>query len=406
MTKAALAALSMVPLLAGCQSMSVAPVAGAAPVAEAGIAFDAAGERGAYALGLADPAAGRALTPDDPVRIASISKLVVAIGIMKLVEEGRLALDSDVSGGLGWSLRNPAFPERPVTLRQLLSHTSSIRDHDDQYVIPLGETVRSAMADPRSWDSANGPGDGFFAYSNMNFPIIASLVETVTGERFDRWIQREVIAPMRLDACFNWSGCSAAAFARAVVLTRDGAVVRDDLKGRPPECMVFVAEGQSCDLSGYRLGDNGALFAPQGGLRISARGLARVGRMLLGRGTLDGARIVSPDSVDTILAPLWTFDGTNGVTDGGFYCAYGLASQILANPANGCADDPGGDGTAWAGHAGDAYGLRSGLWVDRALGLGIAYFITGLTADPPRGRSAYRAAEEAAFKRSLSMLGR
>ena len=391
-------------IVTGCATVP-APVA-SAPVGETGVAFDAAGERGAYALGLADPATARALTPDDPVRIASVSKLVVAIGVMKLVEQGRLDLHSDVSEKLGWSLRNPAFPDRPISLRQLLSHTSSIRDHDDQYVIPLGRTVRAVMAEPTSWDARHGPGDGFFTYSNLNFPIVASLVERVTGERFDRWISREVIAPMGLDACFNWSGCSDAAIARAVVLTRDGEVVRDDLRGRAPDCLVFVEDGQPCDLSDYRLGDNGALFSPQGGLRISARGLARVGRMLLGRGTLDGVRILSPESVDTILAPAWRFDASNGVTDRGFYCAYGLATQIVSNPAPGCSDDPGGDSIQWVGHAGDAYGLRSGLWIDRARSVGIAYFVTGLSADPPLGRTAYRAAEEAAFARTRALLDR
>ena len=71
----------------------------------------------------------------------------------------------------------------------LLSHTSSIRDHDDQYAIPLGKTVRAAMADPNSWDAAHGPAQPYFKYANMNFPIVASIIERVTGERFDRWMR-------------------------------------------------------------------------------------------------------------------------------------------------------------------------------------------------------------------------
>ena len=82
-----------------------------------GVKFDRAGEMGAYARGIADPASSRLVTPDDPVRIASISKLVVAIGVMRLVEAGRLDLDRDVSEWLGWRLRNPAFPDRPISLR-------------------------------------------------------------------------------------------------------------------------------------------------------------------------------------------------------------------------------------------------------------------------------------------------
>ena len=175
--------------LAGCTSIQLPPV----PKAQAGVAFDRQGDLGAFAEGIADPQSGRAVTPDDPVRVASVSKLVVAVGVMKLVEAGKLDLDSDVSRWLGWSLRNPAFPDRPVTLRQLLSHTSSVRDHDDQYAIALGGSVQAEMANPKSWDLEHGPGDTYFTYSNMNFPIVGSIVEKVTGERFDIWMRRNVL---------------------------------------------------------------------------------------------------------------------------------------------------------------------------------------------------------------------
>lgn len=377
-----------------------------APLAQAGVAFDRDGERGTFAEGLADPRTGRMVTVDDPARVASVSKLVVAIGVMKLLEAGKLDLDSDVSSWIGWNLRNPAFPDRPVSLRMLMSHTSSVRDHDDQYAIPLGGSVREVMADARSWDASHGPTERYFNYSNMNFPIVASVVERVTGERFDRWMRAQVLEPMRLDACYNWPACSDDAVARAVVLTQDGNAVRDDLGGKRPDCPVFARESEPCDLSRWRLGENGALFAPQGGLRISVRGLARVGRMLLNRGSLDGIRILAPESVEALLAPVWRFDGRNGDTDHGFYCSYGLATQQIPARAAGCNDDPIGDGIVLVGHAGDAYGLRSGIWIDRARGTGVAFFVTGLAADPPRGKSAFRFAEEAAFKRTLLQLAR
>src|SRR3954447_10242935 len=102
------------------------------PHAEVGIAFDRTQEIASFADGVADPSTGRLVTVDDPVRVASISKLVTAIGVMRLVEAGKFDLDTDVSTYLGWPLRNPAFLGRPVSLRMLLSHTSSVRDHDDQ----------------------------------------------------------------------------------------------------------------------------------------------------------------------------------------------------------------------------------------------------------------------------------
>jgi CubicO group peptidase (beta-lactamase class C family) len=375
------------------------------PLSQVGVAFDRNGNVGSFSEGVADPATGRAVTPDDPVRVASISKLVVAVGVMKLVEQGRLDLDHDVSRHLGWTLRNPAFPDRPITLRQLLSHTSSVRDFDDQYAIPLGNSVQAVMAAPTSWDPKHGPGDNYFTYSNLNFPIVASIVERVTGERFDLWMRREVIEPMKLDACYNWPTCSDAKIARAVVLTQGGTPVRDDLVGKRPDCPVFVDKGP-CDLGRWKLGENGALFAPQGGLRISMNDLARVGRMLLGGGMLDGVRILSMQSVEAMLTPAWRFDGHNGNTDKGFYCAYGLAVQLLPARTTGCRDDPAGDGIFRVGHAGDAYGLRSGLWIDRLQGTGVAYFVSGLSDDPPRGRSAYRAVEEAALRKSLQLAGK
>src|SRR5207248_8324268 len=98
------------------------------PHAQVGVAFDANGELASFADGIADPQSGRRVTADDPVRVASVSKMVVAIGVMKLVEAGKLDLTSDVSRWLGWSLRNPSFPGRPITLRMLLSHTGSVRE--------------------------------------------------------------------------------------------------------------------------------------------------------------------------------------------------------------------------------------------------------------------------------------
>jgi CubicO group peptidase (beta-lactamase class C family) len=384
------ATLLLLLVLAGCASVPEAPRPAAASHAWA--RFDARGITGSGAEGLADRGSGRALTIDDPVRIASITKLHVALGVMRLVEQGRLDLDSDVSERLGWKLRNPAFPDRPITLRLILSHRSSLRDGIN-YALPLDTTLRQAVAAPEAWDSEHAPGT-FFRYSNLGFPVIASVMERATGERFDRLMDRLVLKPLALEACFNWTTCSQATVGRAAVLyAPDGGVLRDDLKGAHPPCPVVAGAGGGCDLAGYALGTNGALFSPQGGLRISVRDLARVGGMLLRRGRLpDGRRFLAEASLAEIERLHWRFDGTNGDTEQSFYCGYGLAVQILAQ----CAprDDPFGDGRPRLGHAGDAYGLRSGLWIDRSTGRGIAYFATALGDDPPRGRSAYRAVEE------------
>jgi CubicO group peptidase (beta-lactamase class C family) len=264
------------------------------------------------------------------------------------------------------------------------------------------------MQDPKNWDPQHGPGENHFAYVNLNYPVIGSVIEKVTGERFDIWMRREVLEPMKLDACFNWPTCSEAAVARAVELDDPtGKPVKDDLHGQRPVCPVFAKEGEPCDLGRWKLGENGALFAPQGGLRISARDLARIGRMLLNNGTLDGVRILSPQAVETLLAQTWHFDGSNGATEGGFYCSAGNGSHQIPNRVSGCADDMGTNGAVLVGHAGDAYGMKSGLWIDRQHGRGIAYFVTGVADPAPKASdSAYSAAEEQVFRRTYALLPR
>jgi CubicO group peptidase (beta-lactamase class C family) len=270
-------------------------------------------------------------------------------------------------------------------VRLLLSHRSSLVDGID-YALPLDQSLRAALADPAAWDRDHAPG-GYFRYANINFPVVASVMERVTGERFDRLMQRLVLGPLGLNACFNWASCDDATIARAVTLyDATGKPLRDDDRGRRHACPVVPARDGGCDLSRWEAGRNGALFSPQGGLRISARDLGRIGQMLLNDGRVGGRRFLKPASIDLLLRPLWIYDGSNGVTGettAGSVCRYGLASQTLSAGVAGCADDLFGDGRAWVGHAGEAYGLRSGLWIDRERGRGVAYFVTGVADDAP-----------------------
>jgi CubicO group peptidase (beta-lactamase class C family) len=382
----------LLPLLAGCATLPAEPASPAA-ASWAWATFDSRGIERSGASGLADRSTGRALTIRDPVRIASITKLHVALGAMRLLEAGKLDLDRDVSDYLGWTLRNPAFPDKPITLRLLLSHRSSIRDGIDYWLIPATGRLEESLQDPKAWDPEHPPGT-YFQYSNLGFPVVASVMEAATGERFDSLMQRLVFTPLKLDACLNWTTCRDEVVARAVVLYgADGSVRKDDLRGRRPGCPGVAGPDGGCDLTGYRPGTNGAIFSPQGGLRISVEDLARVGGMLLRRGRLpDGSRFLSEKSLEEMERIHWRSDGSNGETETHFYCGYGLAVQILAQCPPG--DDPFGDGRPRLGHASEAYGLRGGFWIDPASGRGIAYFATGLADEPPRGRSSYRAIEE------------
>ena len=288
-------------------------------------------------------------------------------------------------------------------MRHLLSHRSSLTDAAGYWQVPLGGKLQDILQDPRAWDAAHAPGS-YFRYTNLNFPLVAQLMERATGERFDRLMDRLVLQPLGIEGCFNWALCNDAALARAVVIyDGDGQPAKDDLHGRRPDCPVNTAEDGSCDLGQWRAGENGGLFSPQGGLRISANGLVRIGRMLLGGGTLEGVRVLSPESVRAMATPLWQYAPGQGLTveedsdvlGDGFFCRYGLAMQTLATPVDGCRDDPFGDGIARVGHSGSAYGLQAGLWLDLEGGTGVVWYATGMPDERRGGRSAFSAVEEA-----------
>ena len=322
--------------------------------------------------GEADRSTGRAVAANDPVRIASISKLIMALAALRLVEQGAVDLDADVSDYLGWSVRAPGFPDAPVTLRQILSHRAGLRDKAD-YIIPLGESLRDRLAEPAAWYADAPPGQAPFEYANLGSPLVATVLEAATGERYDALVERTVFAPLGVTACLNWVGCSEEQSARAVALYRDtGEVARDDAADLPPNCTIPVVEGIECDLETYVVATNASIFSPQGGVRIGMVDLAKIGQMLARGG--DG--FLRPDSIAML------FDSAKPTIPGQeFFCGYGLAIQTIEQAGRPCADRLFADGKARLGHAGEAYGLRAGLWFDPETGEGMTYFTTAV---PPR----------------------
>lgn len=365
------------------------------------------------ARGLADVAAGRAMTPDSPARIASISKLVTALGFMTLVEAGKVGLDDDVSDILGWSLRHPRFPQAAITPRRLMSHTSGLRN-GPSYPVAFGRPLSAALTPGGAqWDEGawfgpanEPPGDGF-AYADVNYAVVAQLIERLSGQRFDRFMAARVLEPLGLKGGFNWSGVSQDVRDRRAVLYRkapsdDGpwdvagpwiAQLDQTLPPAPQAAVRVGAEAAGRSLDSYAPGENGFIFAPQGGLRASIRDLETIGRLLARR----GAPILKPESFRAMTTPTWRFDPArpNGEGYGGLIRAYGLGVQILtATPGH---DDPFDYCEGWIGHAGDAYGLTSGLWADPASRRGMAYLLTGQAAPLARnkGRSKLTRQEEA-----------
>ena len=293
---------------------------------------------------------GRDVAIDDPVRVASISKLVGALAVMRLVDQGKIVLDRDINDYLGWRVRNPAFPDQSITMRQLLTHRTGIRDNVD-YILPLDGNIENVLSDPKAWEAKHRPG-AYFSYANLNSPLIAAVVERVTNERFDVAVARLVLTPLKIDACFNWgAGCSRGRRAQAVTLLRtNGDLARDAAITGPDPCPVAPATNGSCDLNLYPLGKHGSAFSPQGGLRISPQGLVTIGQVLLKK----GRPILSRRAFAEMTEVQWRFDGKNGDDEKGYFNTYGLGIHMHKDSK----------GTLWLGHVGEAYAFRGGFWLD------------------------------------------
>ncbi|MEO9467448.1 serine hydrolase [Parasphingorhabdus sp.] len=344
----------------------------------------------------------RALQPNDPVRIASISKFVMALGVMRLVDQGKLDLDRDVNDYLSWDLHNPAFPRRSITLRQLMSHTAGLRDAAG-YAIAVDIPLARITTDPKAWDLVHEPGS-YFAYSNLNSQIIAAVIETTTqlpsghNAPFSKIMAEQVFAPLGLTACYNWVACTDETAAKAVTLYDSEGKALRDAEFREQPCSTVPATSGKCGYSKERAGVTGSPFSPQGGLRISAQQLAKVGQMFLNGGRVKSASadrselmktrpFLKPGTVAELLKPIWVYDGNNGESEDGYFCAYGLSVHILALAGRPgvCKDDPFGDGITRYGHSGEAYGLRSGLWFDPESKTGTAFFRTQVPENDPAG---------------------
>ena len=235
------------------------------------------------------PAGQRPFGLDMPFRVASVSKMIATSVFLPLAKARGFDLDADVSGPLGFRLRHPAWPDTAITTRMLLTHTSGLRN-GPSYPVPLGHKLAEAfLADGRHYDAGGwfGPAEhrpgAWFAYADVNFALVAQLMEHLTGERFDIHMRKALFQPLGLDIGYNWSGVSQAKRDEG---RRRGPAGRGPLgaaggRERPalPRPDPSVAPG--AELAAYRPGDNGFVFSPQGGLRLSLMDMDRLARMFV-----------------------------------------------------------------------------------------------------------------------------
>lgn len=307
----------------------------------------------------------RPMRTDTLFRTASISKTVTAMTALTLAEQGALNLEADVQDWFP-GLRHPRFSDDPIRLHHLLTHTSTLQDPEQYWIAAPGRIEMLLGPEVYSGAAMLPPGQ-WFQYTNLNTSIAATILERVSGERFDRLAARLVLQPLGIEAGYNWAGISAERRKAGATLYRliddhwhiqaDGP---DVLTGDQPTSLVE----DGFDLGDYQIGSNGTLFSPQGGLRISVVGLAKI-----------AARIGEARALHW---PRWAYDASapNGLDEGGVFAATS-AGLLLYPPESSPLP-----GQRLIGHDGQAYGLFSGCWHVPELEAEIAYVITGTPENP------------------------
>lgn len=293
-------------------------------------------------------APGRAVDPGTMFRVASVSKIITGrTALAVLGAAGARLAAEDI---LGFALRHPLAPDRPVTVGGLAAHHAGLSDGAG-YAIPQGV----ALAD---WLAAQGdaiwsphPPGARFEYCNLGYILLAAVAEAAAGERFDHLARRLVLDPLGIPGGFNWSGVSGPERANRLPTYRRGpAGFVPQIDHEVPDRGIFRQPGETL-AQPYMPGRDLALLSPQGGFRTSMAGLIRIAAQLPDRPARLWDRTAASDDPDRM------------------FTGYGWGLQVLDRPAF--------YPRPLVGHFASAYGFLGGAWRDPARDLSFAYALNG-----------------------------
>ena len=266
-------------------------------------------------------------------RIASISKSFTATSLLQQVEQGKVALTDDVSDLLGFRVRNPKFPDIPITLEMLLSHTSSINDSQGYWTTI---DIINPDINPSAGLCYNdyAPGSGGYEYCNLNLNLAGTILERVSGERFDQYVVHHVLEPLGIYGGYCVDSLDKARFAHLYDWDAEAGQYVDNYDD------AYAPRSEK--VANYVMGHDALIFSPTGGMKISGLGLARYMTMHMNYGTTpDGVRIISEESSRNMQVPRSEPEH------------YGLNLWLADNYV---------PGITLVGHTGGAYGLRSAMF--------------------------------------------
>ncbi|MGC4096129.1 MAG: serine hydrolase domain-containing protein [Nitrospira sp.] len=299
----------------------------------------------AHSFGYKNKETQTLLSNTDIFRIASISKSFSATSVMQLTEAKKLSLDDDVSKLLGFKIRNPKFPETIITLKMLLSHTSSLNDGQGYFTLDVINPDKNPDWVKSYSDYAPG---AEYAYCNLNYNMVGTIIERISGERFDQYVKKHILDPLGLYGGYEVGALDSTRF--ATLYEYDSAS-----KQLTPDPAAY--NPRTKEISQYIMGYSTPIFSPTGGMKISATDLAKYMTMHLYLGRYKGTRIMKKKSARTMQRPV--SDGEGG---------YGLAIMTTDKVI---------PGKIVKGHTGSAYGLYSMLFFDPKEKFGIVAITNG-----------------------------
>ncbi|MBF8963890.1 beta-lactamase family protein [Pontibacter sp. FD36] len=297
-------------------------------------------------FGLKDVESQTPLTNNDIFRIASISKSFTVTALMQLVEAGKLSLDDDVSKLVGFKVRNPKYPDKVITLRMMLSHTSSINDSEGYFTLDTIDPAKNP-----NWAACYNdyePGTSY-EYCNLGFNMAGTILEKLSGERFDQYVKRHILNPLGLYGGYQVDSLDASRF---VTLYE----YKSDSNSFSPSPSAYAPRRE--EINKYRMGYTTPIFSPTGGMKMSAPDLARYMTMHMNQGSYKGTRIISKKSARQMQAK---------IADNGYGLALKTESKLIP-------------GQAMVGHTGNAYGLYSAMFFQPKEQFGFVVITNGTSA--------------------------
>lgn len=298
-------------------------------------------ERG---FGFANLESKTPMTPSSVLVVGSLSKTITGTALMQMVEAGKLQLDADVNTYLPFKVRNPKYPDLPITVRMLATHTSTIQEAATKLVAlakpgdpttSLRELLEPYLTapDPDAFGSVNKPGEKF-VYSNFGAALAGYLVELASGEPFHAYCARAIFKPLQMT----------------------GTSFRID--ALPPSSLAthytWTIEKQAPNPH------TSVPYYPATALRTTSHDLGRFLAAVSRGGELDGARVLSAESVKAMTAVQVPANAAgNDITGQGYFWEH---RPIAGAPA--------------FGHGGSYYGASARMHV-RADGVGVIMLANG-----------------------------